>query len=235
MRRRMPPEYVLSGLSAASASDTRSSTSWARVAASRFDSRESRPTISRFSRPVSVSSTAANCPAVPMHRRTAISSFTTSNPDTRGATVGLQQGGEDAHEGGLAGTVRAEQRQHASLVDLEVDAHHRDRVAERLRDAFHLDDRRHTRTMVRRPSRGRVGSERKLAERVFVGDEFSVPSTRAAGSLVGSSPFSHAPGGGVDKGVRGFDSDDRGGRSEPTSPDRRERAGTNNKCEHQRA
>src|SRR4029077_14960760 len=40
--------------------------------------------------------------------------------------------------------------------------------------------------------------------------------------------------GGVDMGVRGFDSDDRGGGSEPTSPDRRERAGNNNKCQHRR-
>src|SRR5205823_7406170 len=31
----------------------------------------------------------------------------------------------------------------------------------------------------------------------------------------------------IDKGVRGFDLEDRGGRSEPTSPDRRERAGKN--------
>ena len=30
----------------------------------------------------------------------------------------------------------------------------------------------------------------------------------------------------VDMGVRGFDLGDRGGRSEPTSPERRERAGT---------
>ena len=54
-----------------------------RAFASFFDSRESRPIISRFSRPVSTSSTAANCPAVPMQRRTAIGSSTTSNPATR--------------------------------------------------------------------------------------------------------------------------------------------------------
>ena len=35
----------------------------------------------------------------------------------------------------------------------------------------------------------------------------------------------HAPGRDVDMGVRGFDFEDRGGGSEPTSPDRRERAG----------
>ena len=39
--------------------------------------------------------------------------------------------------------------------------------------------------------------------------------------------------GGTDKGVRGFDFEDRGGRSEPTSPDRRERAGTRNTCRGQ--
>ena len=33
--------------------------------------------------------------------------------------------------------------------------------------------------------------------------------------------------------MRGFDSEDRGGRSEPTSPDRRERAGTTNTCRGQ--
>ena len=82
-RRRMPPEYVLSGRSAASASDTRSSTSVARSAASLFDSRDNRPTISRFSRPVNVSSTAAYCPARPMQRRTAVGCFTTSKPATR--------------------------------------------------------------------------------------------------------------------------------------------------------
>ena len=38
-------------------------------------------------------------------------------------------------------------------------------------------------------------------------------------------PHQHAPGHAVDMGVRGFDFEDRGGGSEPTSPDRRERAG----------
>jgi hypothetical protein len=37
----------------------------------------------------------------------------------------------------------------------------------------------------------------------------------------------------LDMGVRGFDFDYRGGGSEPTSPDRRERAGNTNKCEQQ--
>ena len=37
-------------------------------------------------------------------------------------------------------------------------------------------------------------------------------------------------GGAVDMGVRGFDFEDRGGGSEPTSPERRERAGKQ-KCQ----
>ena len=38
----------------------------------------------------------------------------------------------------------------------------------------------------------------------------------------------HRPAAEIDKGVRGFDLEDRGGGSEPTSPDRRERAGNTN-------
>ena len=54
-------------------------------------------------------------------------------------------------------------------------------------------------------------------------------SGRSAGTMYPSrSPLTHRRD--VDKGVRGFDFDGRGGGSEPTSPDRRERAGTPNNC-----
>ena len=59
-RRRMPPEYVFAVLSAASSSSKRASSSDARLRASVRESRNRRPNISRFSRPVSNSSTAAN-------------------------------------------------------------------------------------------------------------------------------------------------------------------------------
>ena len=50
--------------------------------------------------------------------------------------------------------------------------------------------------------------------------------TRArAGNLVGRCPPTRA-GAAIDMGVRGFDLGHRGGRSEPTLPERRKRAGT---------
>ncbi len=61
----------------------RSNASSARWRATRALSRYRRPTISRFSRPVSISSTAAYCPARPMTERTAVGRSTTSRPATR--------------------------------------------------------------------------------------------------------------------------------------------------------
>lgn len=58
-RRRMPPEYVFTSLSPASTSENRSRTSWARRRRSVLLRWYKSPTSSRFSRPVSISSTAA--------------------------------------------------------------------------------------------------------------------------------------------------------------------------------
>ena len=103
-------------------------------------SRYRRPTISRFSRPVSSSSTAANWPASPIRRRTASGSATTSWPSTLARPpVGLQQRGEDAHERRLAGAVGAEQAEHGAGLDLEVEAVERDDVAEGLPHALGED------------------------------------------------------------------------------------------------
>ena len=45
------------------------------------------------------------------------------------ARVGAQDGGEDAHDGGLARPVRAEQTEHRARLDLERDAVERPHVA----------------------------------------------------------------------------------------------------------
>ena len=74
----MPPEYVLAARSAASVRPNCSSSSTARLPACGQRRWYSRPMISRFSRPVSSSWMAADCPASPIDRRTAASSRTTS-------------------------------------------------------------------------------------------------------------------------------------------------------------
>ena len=61
-RRRMPPEYLAARRQAASARSNSASSSEARARASIRDRRSSWAIISRFSRPVSFSSTAAYCP-----------------------------------------------------------------------------------------------------------------------------------------------------------------------------
>jgi hypothetical protein len=58
-----------------------------------------------------------------------------------GAAVGLQQGGEHAHERGLAGAVRAEQAKDRARLDVEVDAIEGFGRAERLLDPSNFDDR----------------------------------------------------------------------------------------------
>ena len=68
-----------------------------------------RATISRFSRPVIAGSTAANWPARPISRRTALGlAAHVVAGDAQRAGVGPQQRGDGAHEGRLAGAVRAE-------------------------------------------------------------------------------------------------------------------------------
>ena len=74
----MPPEKSLAGRSAASARPNCSSSSAARLRARGQLRWYSRPMISRFSRPVSSSWMAADCPASPIERRTAAAWRTTS-------------------------------------------------------------------------------------------------------------------------------------------------------------
>ena len=60
--------------------------------------------------------------------------------DLGAARVGLQDGRQDADDGGLAGAVRAEQPEDGALCDLEVDAVERLDLAEPLGESFD-DDR----------------------------------------------------------------------------------------------
>ena len=88
-RRRMPPEYVFAGRSAASARSNRSSSSRA-LAFDRFLPRwYSRPIMSKFSNPVRCSSTAAYWPDRPMCFLTSPGEPTTSAP----ATVAVPESG----------------------------------------------------------------------------------------------------------------------------------------------
>ena len=65
--------------------------------------------MTRFSRPVIISSTAADWPARPIMRRTAIGSRTTSCPLTTSVPrVGREERRHHADEGGLAGAVGPE-------------------------------------------------------------------------------------------------------------------------------
>jgi hypothetical protein len=81
-RRRIPPEYVYTSRSAASTNPNRSSTSPERARACARRKPYRRPTSSKFSRPVNVSSTAADWPAKPISERTRCASRTTFTPPT---------------------------------------------------------------------------------------------------------------------------------------------------------
>jgi hypothetical protein len=59
--------------------------------------------------------------------------------DARGARIRLQQGGEDADHGRLAGAVRPEQGEDAARGDVEVDALEHVQVLERLLQSAHAD------------------------------------------------------------------------------------------------
>ena len=83
----------------------------------------SRATSTRFSRPVRISSTAANCPVRLIDSRT----FAGSRGDVEAVDggrprVGLEQRGQDLHDRGLAGAVGAEQGEDAAPRHVEVDA-----------------------------------------------------------------------------------------------------------------
>ena len=75
----------------------------------------SRATSTRFSRPLRISSTAANCPVRLMdcaHVRSLRGDV--EAVDAGGPRVGLEQGGQDVHDRGLARPVRAEQGEDAA-------------------------------------------------------------------------------------------------------------------------
>ena len=97
-RRRIPPEYVRAGRSAASASSKRSSQLGGpppRVDAGEV---EQAANICGFSRPLRISSAAANCPVSPSSWRTAAASCSTSSPKTSPAPSGASRGREHPNE-----------------------------------------------------------------------------------------------------------------------------------------
>jgi hypothetical protein len=59
--------------------------------------------------------------------------------DARPAAVRPEQGGQDAHDGGLAGPVRSEQRQYLSALSRDVHSGERLRAAEPFRQPLGLD------------------------------------------------------------------------------------------------
>ena len=86
------------------------------------------------------SSIAAYWPARPIRSRTVdLLAHDVEAGDVRLAGVGLQQRGQDAHGGRLAGAVGAEQAEHRAGRHAEVDAVERDHVAEGLAQAAHAD------------------------------------------------------------------------------------------------
>jgi hypothetical protein len=104
----------------------------------------SRATISRFSRPVMVGSTAANCPAQPDRRLHDVRLPDHVVPeDAQGAGVGFEQGGDAAHEGGLAGAVGPEHGQDRTLFREQLQPVERGRVPESLNHTGGFDHVRH--------------------------------------------------------------------------------------------
>ena len=94
----------------------------------------------RFSRPLAKPSTAANCPVSPIRSRTCGACFSTSYPAMVAVPEsGLSECGQDAHGRGLAGPVRAEQTEHGSGGDPQVDAVQGPHLAVRLGQAADVD------------------------------------------------------------------------------------------------
>ena len=97
-----------------------------------------------FSRPVIVGSTAADCPASAMSRRTAAGLRATSMPWTRSVpAVRTDQGRDEVDEGRLAGAVRTEQRHDLARLHREVQPVQRMGLAERLDEVGCLQGRVH--------------------------------------------------------------------------------------------
>ena len=139
-RRRMPPEYVDTFRAAASVSEKRSSRSSAIVPGSLRC--RSRATSTRFSRPLRISSTAANCPVRLMDSRTSAACVATSKPLTLAVPASaLSSVAQDVHDRGLARPVRAEQGEDAAPRHVEVHAAQHLQVLVRLLQALHVDRR----------------------------------------------------------------------------------------------
>ena len=94
------------------------------------------------SRPVSISSTAANCPVSPMSSRTPAASWTTSRPSTLGPSgIRSEQRGQRADEGRLPRAVRSQQAKDSGLLDVQVDPRKRRRRPEALDHTLDMDGR----------------------------------------------------------------------------------------------
>ena len=134
-RLRWPVDVPWTGTSARSAMPKRSSRSLVR----RSDHARSRPRIravsTRFSRAVRRSSRPACSVRTPVRRRTAVAVHRRIDAEHLGAaTVGHEDPVEEAHGGGLAGAVRAEEREHLALLHLEGEAVERHPAGERPRE-----------------------------------------------------------------------------------------------------
>ncbi len=141
-RRRIPPEYVRAGRSAASASSKRSSSTPARRRASAAERSNRRPNIWRFSRPVSISSTAANWPVSPNSSRTPAASWTTSRPNTSARPgVRSEQRGQHPDKRRLPRAVRSQQPKDRALLDIQVDPSKRRRRPEALDHTLDMNSR----------------------------------------------------------------------------------------------
>ena len=102
--------------------------------------------MARFSRPVIISSTAADCPARPMSRRMAMVSRTTSMPGhPQRSAVGAQQRGHGADERGFPGAVGAEEGHHLSGWNGQVERVERLHLPESLAEALGLNEGVHGR------------------------------------------------------------------------------------------
>jgi hypothetical protein len=95
--------------------------------------------MTRFSRPVSVSSTAAYWPASPIRLRTVFGFFCTSTPLIRARPVSGPAGWPGSGPGGLARPVRAEQALHGPGRYAHVHPGQRVGLTEGLADTLHLD------------------------------------------------------------------------------------------------
>ena len=137
-RRRMPPEYVDTLRAAASVSSKRASRSSAIVPGSlRCRSRAIR---TRFSRPLRISSTAANCPVRLKDSRTFAAWVATSKPLTLAVPASaLSSVDRISDDRGLARPVRAEQGEDAAPRDVEVHAAQHLQLLVRLLQALHVD------------------------------------------------------------------------------------------------